>query len=146
MGGGRVGMRGPSQEVTGEEARRLGSANHRSNPRRAPGAGVAQVARARVYSAPLPHHWKVHVAREPLVHRNIPQPPVLFDGRRVPPLPVETPVSEAQQLAQDVQPAVEDAVEDAQPHVDAGDGELQNALEHAQPVKLLVGRGAGRGG
>ena len=38
--------------------------------------------------------------RYPGVHRYVPQPPVMLEGSRVPPLQVEDAVAEAQQLRQ----------------------------------------------
>ena len=45
-----------------------------------------------------PHGGVVHVAQHPLVHRHVPQPPVVADGDSVPPVLVELTIAKPCEL------------------------------------------------
>eukprot|EP00955_Chlamydomonas_euryale_P013558 145951-Chlamydomonas_euryale.AAC.1 len=68
------------------------------------------------------------MAEQPLVHRHVPQPPILAHCGRVPPVLIKLAVPKAQQLGQDVEPQMKERVEHAEPNVRVGQRQPQHAL------------------
>lgn len=56
-----------------------------------------------------------HLPQGPSMHRHVPRPPKSVDVVRVPPVAVEIPIGEMQQLAHQIQVRMECQVEEAQP-------------------------------
>ena len=71
-------------------------------------------------------HRVVHVPHEPVVHRQVPEPPVLAQVAAVPPLSVELAVREVGQLGQDVHEELEEGEEADDPDGGVRQGEAED--------------------
>ena len=78
---------------------------------------------------PLRMAGAVQMPHDPVMHRQIPAAPVHVEVLTVPPVPVEEPVPEAQQLAADVESGVEQPVEHQQPAAAVGQRDLQESAQ-----------------
>src|SRR3990167_1985006 len=84
--------------------------------------------------------WVVAVAHEPVVHRQVPKPPVLSKLLAVPPLLVELSISKEGEFCQDVEQVLKTREEHDDPGHTVGKSQAQHLWSHGTVYHVHLGQ------